>query len=1165
MYQKTKRRVVSVLSIAVTAMLALSCATLMPNTNRAKAADATATPQNLKVDTLGILRWDEVAGANGYEWSYSTDGTKYASGGTVDGTEADVSAAIYEAIKAERNDGDQETSATLYLKVNATGGAASEYTYTFDKYINYGYSTHDISETYAPAANGITGNFQAHSAVYVNELMTFSVTLSSFLKEDNSGKTDFFIGLLSGDAVVNIPNTANYFYRLRFEAHGWTKIYKKGTIIFNQDIATVDMVANQASYFAVGAFDTYNVSDGSVAGETIYVRRTDIINEKPVVIYASGITTGKIGNNPNQTFLTTEEAADRPSHLPNARNHTTVNNSTANTSETDTNKTGTIPKDTFALYSDTDSKVKTASGKIASSGVAAPTMAYYDNVTGQVRWNRVAGATGYEWTYLGSKEGWQALTTDYIPADKVSEVIKNSAESVRFGVRAVTASGKSQTEWLGLDLTAFYGEKATLKDISEINTRFKDPAHNVLIDPLRNDGVSGYSYHNTGYGENTFVENAFVFEANDSAANRIMISLHAEKWMSASGYVLSIYSNGDITICKRSEQPATKNGHFWARPNAVALELNKKYIATYGVEPLFNKEGEKIADRVTMRISEEEADGYRKLLAIVSYDNYEWDWTGVSIPTYPTYSTVINYNLYGTDNFKATTKISCVTCERAYQVTPVINGKAISSLTKTVTYGQEYDFTSVLDVPGYDLANAEWKYKLTSEGEEQKFYLKGYWNIDFNNDEFVGAFYTQADLIDYSIRYDIGTVAGVTNTENPASYTVEDEITLKAPQVPQGYVFKGWYKTFEDGVYSEKVETLVESSGDITLYARIVRGYDISVTVDNQTPMHYLMEEGGEAFTLPEIFTVYGKTFVGWYIKNGNEFEAYTGETTFTPTSNMELWAKYDYTTYTVTYNAFDGTHSNPTTYTIENVISFAPAQKANYFFDGWYETSDFSGDRVTNTDGLTKNLTLYAKYIEDQVSRTVTYSLSEKLQRLPIPKLLYGASYTAKLYEEGKTEELDIIEGNAYVFDKECKYTLKYFITLATGENIQREIIINVAEEKITVEGSYKATYKAGDKLTILDGYLPDGSKATVEVTKDGKAIKLSGNSLTLEQGTYEIVYKDEMGIIQSVAVSFEVSGGSQGSDTLGGCGSYLWSSVSAIAALVTIASLTVLKKKND
>lgn len=1168
MFAKTKRRLVTFLSVVFMATLALLGSTFLPNTYSAKAA--VAAPQNLKVDALGYLRWDAVENADGYEWSYSTDGgVSYSTAEVCEGTEADISAAVSEAVKVAKTNG--ATNATLKLKVKAAGGAESQFDYTFDKYINYGYTTHDITDTYAPAKDGITGNFQAHSALYMNELMTFSVTLSSFLKEDNSGKTDFFIGFLSGDAVEIIPNTANYFYRLRFEAHGWTKIYRKGTIIFNQDISAFDMVADQPSYFAVGAFDTYNVSDGSVAGETVYLRRTDIINGQPVVVYASGITTGKLGNNPNQTFSTTEESADRPGHLPNAKNHTTVNNSTATTSTTDANRTGTVPKDTFAFYSGTDSKVKTSSGKIPTfSDVAAPTMTYYDNIRGQVRWNRVEGATGYEWTYLGSKDGWQETVAEYISAEDVKTALQAAKPNgnIRFAVRAVNGNDKSQTEYLGLDLTAFYGERATLKDISEINTRFKDPSHDALIDPLRNDGVSGYSYHNTGYGENTFVEHSFIFETNDNITNRIMISLHAEKWMSASGYVLSIYSSGDITICKSSEQPATKNNHFWARPKAVAFEIGQKYVATYGVEPLFNANGEKVADRVSMRISEVEKDGYRKLLTIVSFDNYEWDLAGVSIPTYPTYSTVINYNLYGSDNFKATTKILCVTTDREYTIMPIINGKALTSQAQTVKYGQAYDFTFVLETKGYDFENVQWKYKLTADSEEKDFYLKGYWNIDFNNENgYVGTFYTQADLINYNVNYVIpNSVQGVVNTANPETYTVEDEIALNAPQVPQGYVFKGWYKNLEDGVYSEQVETIEESYGDITLYARIVEGYDICVTIDDGETTKYAVDADSENFTLPNASSVYGKEFIGWYVKNGNTFEAYTGELSFKPTSNIEFWAKYEYKTYNVTYNAFGGEHNNATTYSIENVLIFTPAEKENYFFIGWYETSDFSGARVTDTDGLTKDITLYAKYVADQVSRTITYSLSEKMQRLPIPELPFGATYIAKLYETGKAEELDLIDGNAYVFDKEGSYTLKYYITLESGAELEREVVIEVKEAKITVDGTYKAEYNAGDELVILDGYMPDGSKAIVELKKDGKVITIDGNKLVLEVGKYEITYKDEAGIISPVAVSFEVVENAKWYENLvGGCKSSFGAGVGVIAAMMTMAGLVVLKKKDD
>jgi hypothetical protein len=376
MYQRTKRRIITILAAVFLATLALFCLTLMPNTHSAKAE--IAAPQNLKVDTLGFLRWDEVAGAEDYEWSYSTDGTNYSTAEVCDGTEADVSAAITEAIKLAREN--SQTSATLNLKVKATGGAETAFTYTFDKYINYGYSTHDIADVYAPAVNGKTGTFQAHSALYVNELVTFGLSFSQARNVSANVKPYYFVGFM------NDGNTSfsQYFYIFSFEPHGWTKLYKQyatSSPLLNQDIGA-DMTVGKESYFAVGVFDTYKVSDGSAVGETVYLRRTDIVNGESVVIYAGGI------------FVDSTAANDRPTHLPNARNHTAVNNSTADGTD---GKTGTVPKDTFAGLSTNDTGAKITSGKIPtnSEGVATPSMVYYDNVDGQVKWNKVEDATNY--------------------------------------------------------------------------------------------------------------------------------------------------------------------------------------------------------------------------------------------------------------------------------------------------------------------------------------------------------------------------------------------------------------------------------------------------------------------------------------------------------------------------------------------------------------------------------------------------------------------------------------------------------------------------------------------------------------------------------------------------------------------------------------------------
>ena len=642
MNTRTKRRVLSLLSLAFMATLVLLCATLMPNTHSAKAADA--APQNLKVDTLGFLRWDEVSGATSYEWSYSTGGD-YVSGGTVEETEADISAAMTEAVKVARENG--ATSATLNLKV-AADGQETVLTHTFDKYINYGYSTHDITDVYAPAIQGKTGTFSAHSALSMNQLLTFGFTFSA--THIGTSRAYYSFGFMNRGPA----EASSCFYRFNIEQHGWVKLYLENYVDANNRTYSFSMGnaidVGEMSYWAVGAFDTYSLAEDkdTIVGETVYLRRVDVDDTgAPTYSYING------------WFFDSATVEDRPTlsdttKTPN--NHTEVDNNSD--IDGDGVTSGTIPKNTFAVITnDTASMVQ--SGKIlADSGITAPSMVHYDSITGQVKWNEVEGATGYKWSYSGSNV-WTTTTETYIDADKVAAAIENGEDYVRFAVRAVNENGKtSNIEYFALDLTEFYGQKAALKDISEIVTNLKNPSSTKLINPSTN--AENYAYYNEGYEKNTFVEHAFVFNDSTSAANRLMINLHAREWGKFAGwYVLSIYYNGDITICRKDTQGASTNGRFLARPNAFALELGKKYIATYGVEELVNQSGAKVADRVTVKISEE-VDGERKLLAFVSYDNYEYNWGELTVE----YTTKINYNLSGSDNFKSTTEISCASLER---------------------------------------------------------------------------------------------------------------------------------------------------------------------------------------------------------------------------------------------------------------------------------------------------------------------------------------------------------------------------------------------------------------------------------------------------------------------------------------------------------------------
>ena len=70
---------------------------------------------------------------------------------------------------------------------------------------------------------------------------------------------------------------------------------------------------------------------------------------------------------------------------------------------------------------------------------------------------------------------------------------------------------------------------------------------------------------------------------------------------------------------------------------------------------------------------------------------------------------------------------------------------------------------------------------------------------------------------------------------------------------------------------------------------------------------------------------------------------------------------------YTITYNLDGGTNSssNPIVYNADTpTITFEPATKTGYTFDGWYDNSEFAGDAITSiTVGSVGNVTLYAKW----------------------------------------------------------------------------------------------------------------------------------------------------------------------------------------------------------
>lgn len=148
------------------------------------------------------------------------------------------------------------------------------------------------------------------------------------------------------------------------------------------------------------------------------------------------------------------------------------------------------------------------------------------------------------------------------------------------------------------------------------------------------------------------------------------------------------------------------------------------------------------------------------------------------------------------------------------------------------------------------------------------------------------------DLETYNITYNLNN--GTNSTNNPATYTTEDEtITLSEP-TRNGYVFDGWY-TSSDFTRSSVTQINTSNSSDITLYAKwIAIEYSISYSLnggtnDSNNPSTYTIESDSITLAAPSRS---GYEFAGWY-----ESAKFSGSAvTSIPTAsygNITLYAKW--------------------------------------------------------------------------------------------------------------------------------------------------------------------------------------------------------------------------------------------------------------------------------
>ena len=211
----------------------------------------------------------------------------------------------------------------------------------------------------------------------------------------------------------------------------------------------------------------------------------------------------------------------------------------------------------------------------------------------------------------------------------------------------------------------------------------------------------------------------------------------------------------------------------------------------------------------------------------------------------------------------------------------------------------------------------------------------------------------------YSIVYDLrgGTA------ENPDGYSVSTpDFTLQIPE-RRGYTFLGWTGTdLEEMTYRVTIKTGSTGSRSYTANWQVCE-YTITINAMGGTMSapQEMSQIFGEYYALPTP-TRTGYTCAGWYY--GETRVANTG--IWNRVGNIILHAKWTPIEYRITYDlgGVPAQNPNPAFYTVnDGTVVLKHLFYSNCMFLGWYSDTSFT-NRVTEIPlGMTRPITLYAKW----------------------------------------------------------------------------------------------------------------------------------------------------------------------------------------------------------
>ncbi|MBR3308138.1 MAG: InlB B-repeat-containing protein [Lachnospiraceae bacterium] len=448
----------------------------------------------------------------------------------------------------------------------------------------------------------------------------------------------------------------------------------------------------------------------------------------------------------------------------------------------------------------------------------------------------------------------------------------------------------------------------------------------------------------------------------------------------------------------------------------------------------------------------------------------------------------------------------------------------------------------------------------TEEGLENKW--------DFATDTVDGssmtlwADWSEAQSASYTVSFDMNGHGGTA----PAAQSVKEGGKATEPTAPtdEDYNFGGWFRekacTNRWGFSTDTVED------DTTLYAKWTQKPEIyTVTfdmngVDGKAPEPQSVEDGS-LLTTPKYTEAAGYTFGGWYKDKGcTEKWDFSEDRVSGNTTLYASWKRIEgYCVVSFDLNGVSVSGNAPENKGVKegNTVKAPAAPTAEgYTFDGWYKEKECTNAWDFDTDTVTADTRLYAKWTKIAGACIVSFDLNDVSGTAPEAK---------SVAKDGKVTEPTAPVAEGYTFDgwykeKACKNawdfdtdTVTDDITLyakwtkkSDPDNPDINVSGNSALDPVPVitDATTELWLVKGQKFTLKGWSLDDQDSTKLKAYKKLISMAKNGKVKVKNPGTAVIVKKDVSGnVVQSISVNIskpelsnkklKLEAGSSGKDT--------------------------------